>query len=258
MGIFWFWIPGGSMCGVQLEKVPSARMKLVLRVMITRLGEVVRHRRLILPQLGAPGVAAHEVKKRTGFWVEYGPVRASDLTEYLKDHQATAEMRQVRFTLRDRLVLIPVDVIRLLVAHGCRGSCPVFCGGTRAESGGDCSCPGRDCPLSHSFTLAANPQLQHKRIHPGRIGRPAVQPVSIPGAPWLDVVAARRTGVGAPPGHAGRDRFHCAQFYRFNHLYFTQRCEAGNVPVHSSDGLDLWDRHPSYGFFLHWSIDGDK
>ena len=89
--------------------------EIVLRVMITRLGEVVRHRRLILPQLGAPGVAAHEVKKRTGFWVEYGPVRAADLPEYLKTHKATAEMRQVRFTLQDRLVLIPVDLIRLLL-----------------------------------------------------------------------------------------------------------------------------------------------
>jgi hypothetical protein len=89
--------------------------EIVMRVMITRLGEVVNHRNLILPQLGAPGVAAHEVKKRTGFWVEYGPVRAADLPEYLKTHKASAEMRRVQFTLRDRLVLIPVDVIRLLL-----------------------------------------------------------------------------------------------------------------------------------------------
>jgi hypothetical protein len=86
--------------------------EIVLRVMVTRLKEVVTHRKLILPQLGAPGVAAHEVKKRSGFWVEYGPVRASDLPEYLKTHVATAEMRKVKFTLRDRLVLIPVDVVQ--------------------------------------------------------------------------------------------------------------------------------------------------
>jgi hypothetical protein len=86
--------------------------EIVLRVMATRLKEVVTHRKLILPQLGAPGVAAHEVKKRSGFWVEYGPVRASDLPEYLKTHVATAEMRKVKFTLRDRLVLIPVDVVQ--------------------------------------------------------------------------------------------------------------------------------------------------
>jgi uncharacterized membrane protein len=86
--------------------------EIVRRVMITRLGDVVRHRKLILPQLGAPGVAAHEVKKRSGFWVEYGPVRAADLPEYLKTHQATPEMRRVEFHLRDRLVLIPVDIVQ--------------------------------------------------------------------------------------------------------------------------------------------------
>ena len=88
--------------------------EIVKRVFETRLKEVVTHRKLILPQLGAPGVAAHEVKKRTGFWVEYGPVRAADLPEYLKTHKASSEMRKVEFTLRDRLVLIPVDLIRLI------------------------------------------------------------------------------------------------------------------------------------------------
>jgi hypothetical protein len=76
---------------------------------------VVTHRKLILPQLGAPGVSAHEVKKRTGFWVEYGPVLAKDLPEYLKTRQATPEMRQVKFPLRSRLVLIPVDVVNILL-----------------------------------------------------------------------------------------------------------------------------------------------
>jgi hypothetical protein len=84
--------------------------EIVTRVMATHLKEVVKHRKLILPQLGAPGVAAHEVKKRSGFWVEYGPVRAADLPEYLKTHKATPEMRKVNFTLRDRLALIAVEV----------------------------------------------------------------------------------------------------------------------------------------------------
>ncbi len=84
--------------------------ELVTRIMATRLKEAVEHRKLILPQLGAPGVAAHEVKKRSGFWVEYGPVRAADLPDYLQSHKATPEMRKVKFTLRDRLVLAPVEV----------------------------------------------------------------------------------------------------------------------------------------------------
>ena len=88
--------------------------EIVNRVFATHLKEVVTQRKLILPQLGAPGVAAHEVKKRTGFWVEYGPVRAADLPEYLQTHTATPQMRKVEFPLRDRLVLIPVDLIRLI------------------------------------------------------------------------------------------------------------------------------------------------
>ncbi len=86
--------------------------ELVRRIAAVHLSEVVSHRNLILPQLGAAGVSAHE---RSGFNVEYGPVRATDLPQYLKNHQATEEMRRVHFTLVDRLVLIPVEVVHLFV-----------------------------------------------------------------------------------------------------------------------------------------------
>jgi hypothetical protein len=89
--------------------------ELVHRIEATALQGVVSHRVLILPQLGAAGVAAHEVKKRSGFKVEYGPVRAADLPEYLKTRKATPEMRQVRFGLRDRLILIPVELVHILL-----------------------------------------------------------------------------------------------------------------------------------------------
>jgi hypothetical protein len=85
--------------------------ELVNRIEATGLKDIVRTRVLILPQLGATGVAAHVVKKRTGFKVEYGPVRAEELKEYLRGGQATPEMRRVRFSLVDRLVLIPVDIV---------------------------------------------------------------------------------------------------------------------------------------------------
>lgn len=89
--------------------------EIVRRVEATELTGVVDHRTLILPQLGAPGVSAHEVRQRSGFKVEYGPVRAQDLPEYLKTHQATPEMRRVRFDLWDRIVLIPVELVRLFL-----------------------------------------------------------------------------------------------------------------------------------------------
>lgn len=85
--------------------------ELVLRVDAVGLRDVVSHKKLILPQLGAPGVAAHEVKKRTGFKVAYGPVLAVDILEYMKDGKASAEMRRVRFSFYDRLVLTPVELV---------------------------------------------------------------------------------------------------------------------------------------------------
>jgi len=84
--------------------------ELVRRIEDTGLAGVVEHRTLILPQLGAPGVAGHEVRKRTGFKVEFGPVRAADIPEYLRLGKATPEMRRVTFPLRDRAVLIPVEI----------------------------------------------------------------------------------------------------------------------------------------------------
>jgi hypothetical protein len=89
--------------------------ELVHRIEGAQLKNVVQHRDLILPQLGAPGIAAHEVRKRSGFKVTYGPVRAEDLPAYLKTREATAEMRRVHFTLWDRIVLVPVELVAVLI-----------------------------------------------------------------------------------------------------------------------------------------------
>lgn len=58
--------------------------ELVRRIEQTRLSQVVTGRTLILPQLAAPGVAAHEVLQRSGFKVVYGPVRAADLRSFCR------------------------------------------------------------------------------------------------------------------------------------------------------------------------------
>ena len=89
--------------------------ELVHRVEETGLRKIVKHRTLILPQLGATGVAAHGVLRGSGFEIEYGPVRANDLPEYLRSRRATPEMRRVRFDLCDRLVLIPVELVHVLL-----------------------------------------------------------------------------------------------------------------------------------------------
>jgi len=84
--------------------------ELVRAVEGTGLATKLDHRRLILPQLGAAGVSAWEVKERCGFKVEYGPVRADDVPRYLEDGECTEGMRTVRFNLRDRMVLAPVEL----------------------------------------------------------------------------------------------------------------------------------------------------
>ncbi|MEI6602291.1 MAG: mercury methylation corrinoid protein HgcA [Clostridia bacterium] len=86
--------------------------ELLRRVADTNLAQLVTHRTLVLPQLGAPGVSAHEVAKQSGFRVVYGPVRAKDVKAFLDaGMQATAEMRRVHFTVYDRLVLTPIELV---------------------------------------------------------------------------------------------------------------------------------------------------
>jgi hypothetical protein len=87
--------------------------ELVRMVGCTGLAGIVRHRKIIVPQLGAPGISWPEVMRRSGFMVEYGPVRAHDLPAYLRTHKATPEMRRVQFPLRDRIVLIPVELVHV-------------------------------------------------------------------------------------------------------------------------------------------------
>lgn len=85
--------------------------ELARRLDATDLKKIVSHRTLILPQLGAPGVSAPEIARRTGFRVVYGPVRASDLPAFLSaGMKASPEMRLVRFPFKDRLKLAPVEI----------------------------------------------------------------------------------------------------------------------------------------------------
>jgi hypothetical protein len=85
------------------------------RIRTTRLGEIVAHRRVILPQLGAPGISAFGVKAVTGFQVLFGPVLAKDTSAYIANgYRATKEMRRITFPLWDRIVLTPMEIIPAL------------------------------------------------------------------------------------------------------------------------------------------------
>lgn len=86
--------------------------ELIERVAAADVARVVKHRTLIVPQFGAPGVAAHEVQKRSGFRVVYGPIRANDIPAFLRGGmKTTPAMRHVTFTLWERLVVVPVELV---------------------------------------------------------------------------------------------------------------------------------------------------
>lgn len=86
--------------------------EVVRRVEASRLSELVSHRVLVLPQLSAVGVCARDVLKSTGFRSVFGPVCATDLPAFLDAGVKTPEMRLVRFSLRDRLAVVPVELVQ--------------------------------------------------------------------------------------------------------------------------------------------------
>ncbi len=87
--------------------------EMIDRIQASRLDEVVSHGTLVVPQLGAPGLAAFEVKKHAGFRVVYGPVMLEDLVAFLHNGcRATPEMRVKKFPFKERLVLVPVEIMQ--------------------------------------------------------------------------------------------------------------------------------------------------
>lgn len=85
--------------------------ELIYQVKKCHLKEWLKHRRLILPQLGAASIEPHLVRKHSGFKIEYGPVRSGDLKAYFDQNRSCNEsMRQVTFNLKERAELIPVEV----------------------------------------------------------------------------------------------------------------------------------------------------
>lgn len=89
--------------------------ELVDRIASSGLSQIVSHRELILPQLSGPGVAAHHVKKLSGFKAIYGPIRSKDLPAFLDNGlKAAPEMRLKTFTTWERIVLIPIELVQAL------------------------------------------------------------------------------------------------------------------------------------------------
>ncbi len=88
--------------------------ELIRMINQSRLEKLVSHRTLILPQLAAPGVSAHRVRKEIGYKVVYGPVRAADIPSFLNEgNKADQAMRHPSFNLIDRLTLTTVELTAL-------------------------------------------------------------------------------------------------------------------------------------------------
>ena len=85
--------------------------EVIRQVKLAELGKVVHHRKLILPQLSATGVSGRQVKEGCGFRVIWGPIRIRDVGRFLDaGMKADPAMRQVTFTIGERIVLIPVEL----------------------------------------------------------------------------------------------------------------------------------------------------
>ena len=86
--------------------------ELINKINNVGLDQVITHKKIILPQLGAVGVKAHEITKSTGFQVIYGPVYAHDIPNFLKNNLSKdSKMKKIHFNFYERLVLVPIEIV---------------------------------------------------------------------------------------------------------------------------------------------------
>jgi ubiquinone/menaquinone biosynthesis C-methylase UbiE/NAD-dependent dihydropyrimidine dehydrogenase PreA subunit len=80
----------------------------LLTVMKTsRVRDRVTHRRLILPQLSAPGIDRKQLKETSGWSAEFGPVYAKDIPAFLEqDHKKIAELCRVSYPISFRFEML--------------------------------------------------------------------------------------------------------------------------------------------------------
>lgn len=86
--------------------------ELVSRVEATGLPALVSHQILIVPQLAAVGVTARDVHTASGFRVMFGPVYAADVSRFLDAGFKSPDMHKLGFAIKDRAVLVPVELMQ--------------------------------------------------------------------------------------------------------------------------------------------------
>jgi ubiquinone/menaquinone biosynthesis C-methylase UbiE len=81
--------------------------KIIAALHASRLENVVSHRQLVLPQLSAVGVDGNEIRQKTDWSIDWGPVRAVDVPKFVEDgFQKSEDMRSVHFPVLDRLEMV--------------------------------------------------------------------------------------------------------------------------------------------------------
>lgn len=89
--------------------------ELIYQLTMWDIKKKLKIRRVILPQLGATSMEPHLVRKLTGISVVYGPVDGKDLDKFIQDGlMCDEDMRTVKFPLKDRLALTPIEFIQTL------------------------------------------------------------------------------------------------------------------------------------------------
>lgn len=89
--------------------------ELIVRAAKSNLSGHVNHRTLIVPQLGATGISAHEARQLGDYKVLFGPIRSRDIPAFVAaGMKTTSEMRAVTFTFAERLALTPVELVGAL------------------------------------------------------------------------------------------------------------------------------------------------
>ncbi|MFX0094616.1 MAG: HgcAB-like fusion protein [Candidatus Hodarchaeota archaeon] len=93
---------------------------IITAIKIASLDKYVNHRRIILPQLGAPGIDPKRVNEVTGWHCVWGPVQMEDLPAFLENmpnsiHNKSEKQRTVRFDTKFRLEMASMIVFPLLL-----------------------------------------------------------------------------------------------------------------------------------------------
>ena len=89
--------------------------EIISKITDFKVEQLISHKNLIVPQLAATGVSAHDVLKLSGYRVIFGPVRAQDIGKFLNNGmKASKEMRIVHFGIKDRAVLMPIEFVGTL------------------------------------------------------------------------------------------------------------------------------------------------